>query len=273
MASRERAVLNDLNARARAAGCTDVLSLDDLRAVREFYGDHCLVSDCQNKHCTFDHVVALSNGGENKRSNLQLLCASHNKAKRNKDTDYRSGRICPNDFASTKETYTKHDWDEIEFEYVHTDSTLRDLAKMFDVARSHIELVCARDDWVAKRQNYRGKIGAAILKEVEATNVREGFSAYRATFVLLRRAYDDYVNEPSVEKLRAMDSLISKGLVLEGYEIDRKGVTVKDWRDAANKHDPAAAEGITEFAERIARASFDGGDSGSDREPGAGWTD
>lgn len=98
MALRSRAILNNLNDRAREVGIFDqVLTLDDLAAVRAFYDFTCL--KCGAKPAiSIDHVKPLSKGGENTRENLQLLCVDCNKVKRDSEEDYRKGRIVPNDY-------------------------------------------------------------------------------------------------------------------------------------------------------------------------------
>lgn len=96
-----RQKVRDLNNRAKQQGATGKLNENDLLAVYEFYGGHCLVPGCTNTDYQFDHVIPLEKQGLNARRNLQLLCESHNKSKRAKD--YRNGRICPDDYKPTIE--------------------------------------------------------------------------------------------------------------------------------------------------------------------------
>lgn len=264
-----RQKIRDLNHRAKEAGSKGKLNAADLHAVLEFYGAHCLVPDCTNTDVQFDHVIPLEKQGPNARRNLQLLCESHNKAKR--ETDYRpvDKPFCPDEYvAQSKDKRERHNWDEIEFEYVTGDAGLRQLAKKFGVSESHIEAVCARDEWVKKRNLYRGKIGAEIMRQIEAQNVADGFTAYRATFMLVRRAFDDYMAFPHPDKLKAIDTVLTKALAMENRPTDNKQLIVKDWKDAPTQD----VDDIQQFASAKA-AEYYGGDSGGDSEPRAGWTD
>lgn len=57
------------------------------------YGEEC--AQCGvNENLTLDHVIPLSKGGSHTISNLQILCAKHNSAKGNRNSnDYRRGAI------------------------------------------------------------------------------------------------------------------------------------------------------------------------------------
>lgn len=96
-----RQKVRDLNARAKQQGSKGRLNENDLLAVLEYYGAHCLVPDCTNTDVQFDHVIPLEKQGPNARLNLQLLCESHNKAK--SEIDYRNGNICPDSFKPKKQ--------------------------------------------------------------------------------------------------------------------------------------------------------------------------
>lgn len=57
-----------------------------------FNRDNGLCLKCGAKQkLTIDHIIPISNGGENKLSNLQTLCKSCNSVKRNTFKDYRHG--------------------------------------------------------------------------------------------------------------------------------------------------------------------------------------
>lgn len=101
MALKENALVTNLNHRAAEVGQSDRLELSDIRAIREFYDHTCL--KCSKKPATSpDHVIPLADGGTNTRSNIQLLCTQCNKRKGAKHTDYRDGRICPNDYVDSR---------------------------------------------------------------------------------------------------------------------------------------------------------------------------
>jgi hypothetical protein len=94
MASRERAIVNNLNERARFYGAMGELDIYVIRALLDFYDHTCL--KCGKRPATSpDHVIPLVSGGDNLLPNLQLLCVDCQKEKGDSDTDYRNGLICP----------------------------------------------------------------------------------------------------------------------------------------------------------------------------------
>lgn len=58
-------------------------------SLKAWYGPTCMADGCNETNVTVDHVIPLSKGGQHALGNLQLLCGSHNSAKRDKSTDYR----------------------------------------------------------------------------------------------------------------------------------------------------------------------------------------
>lgn len=100
-----RQLRNDLNARAKRAHAPGHLTLADLDRVLAHYGGKCLFPDCGRTDVTFDHVKPLEMGGANDVTNLQLLCARHNKAKGDTEKDYRGGNIVTRDPAQISNTY------------------------------------------------------------------------------------------------------------------------------------------------------------------------
>jgi hypothetical protein len=103
MASREAAIKNNLNDRARKVGQFDELTTQDIDALIAFYDFTCLYPGCGVKPASsVDHVKPLSKGGTNTFDNLQLLCVNHNKAKGDEEIDYRKGRI----FTGESEDYS-----------------------------------------------------------------------------------------------------------------------------------------------------------------------
>jgi hypothetical protein len=275
MASNERAIINNLNERARHYGGSDApqLTIYDVRAILDFYERTCL--KCGNTPATsIDHVKPLSKGGENSLQNAQVLCVNCNKAKGDEEIDYRQGKVCPADFTAPtaqEKTYKKHDWDEIEADYIYSDLSMREIAKKYSVSLRQLGGFAAENDWITKRRNISNKIATEIRKDIEALNIADGFSTYKAFYLSMRRAFDDYLAFPDPEKLRALNDLYGKGLVMENHEIDKRSLVVKDWRDAAVKNGEHADD-IQQFATDAA-GDYYSSDSPSDREAGAGWSD
>jgi hypothetical protein len=91
MSSKEKAIVNHLNERARFFGGESAPQLDiyDVRAVLRIYQHTCL--KCGYKPATsLDHVKPLRLGGSNTLDNLQLLCDNCIKNKEDNE-DYRNG--------------------------------------------------------------------------------------------------------------------------------------------------------------------------------------
>ena len=100
MASNERAIVNNLNERARFFGGPDApqLTIYDVRAVLQFFDR----KSCKSGEpaTSLDHVNPLSLGGENIVENLQVLTVSENKGKGDKEIDYRKGKICTAEYVA-----------------------------------------------------------------------------------------------------------------------------------------------------------------------------
>jgi hypothetical protein len=110
MASNERAIVNNLNERARFFGGPDAaqLTIYDVRRVLHFFER----KSCQSGEpaTSIDHVKPLSLGGENIVENLQVLTKNENKAKGDKEIDYRKGRICPADYSYESDEMENEDY-------------------------------------------------------------------------------------------------------------------------------------------------------------------
>lgn len=168
MADKANAIKNDLNRRAREVGIfNQELTLDDLAAVRAFYDFTCLKCG-KNPATSIDHVIPLIHGGQNTRANLQLLDTDCNKAKGDSDTDYRNGRICPDDFTAPNaqekpqnKRRNKVDWNALRLEYVTGNMSLRDLAERDGIAESTLFYQSTEiGDWSKQREEFRSKVGA-----------------------------------------------------------------------------------------------------------------
>ena len=279
MASRTRAKLNNLNDRAREVGrpSDERLEKIDIEALTAFFDYTCLKCGF-NPAISPDHVLPLSLGGMNTVENLQLLCDSCNKSKGDDATDYRNGRIMSREFVEDfaksqqepqKDRRIKHDWDEIEFEYIHAETlpSLRDLAQKFGVSLSHIGLISAREDWQRKRENYRNKIGteAELAALQEQIDIRLEIDRTTLDFLRLwRRQHNEIGNQDLIK-------ILELGARASGLELDKKTFTLKDWRDVAAKGGDDSDD-IQKFATDAA-ADYYGSDSGGDTDASTGWTD
>lgn len=260
MASRERAIVNNLNERARFYGQSEMLTVDDVRVVLVFYNHVCLA--CGEKPAaSVDHVKPLARGGANRIENLQLLCVKCNKVKHDEEKDYRAGRIC----ARTR--YKKHNWDEIRFEYVTSTElpSLQDLAQKYNVAESHVASVASREHWSKDREKFRSELGVSIQQEAAREQIDFQLEITRTTldFLKLWRQQNNKISNQDLIKI------LELGARAYGLELDKRTLTVKDWRDAAGED----VSSIHEYASNAAETYYSGGDNGSDRDPGAGWTD
>lgn len=274
MASNERAIVNNLNERARFFGGPDApqLTIYDVRAVLQFFDR----KSCKSGEpaTSLDHVNPLSLGGENIVENLQVLTKNENKAKGDKEIDYRKGNICTPDFVAeymreyetsttpTKEAYKKHDWDEIEWEFVSSDATIRELAKKHSVSLSHIGMVSSRENWLKKRENYRNKLGTKALEDAleEGIDLRLEISRTTLDFLKLWRRQANRIGNQDLIKL------LELGARASGLELDKRSVTLKDWRDVGDL--VGNVDDIQQFASAAASDYFEG-DTGSDTDPGA----
>lgn len=270
MADREHAIKDNLNRRARQVGQVDDLTTQDIEAVIAYYDFTCL--KCGKKPSkSIDHVQALMNGGANTLDNMQLLCENCNKGKGATDTDYRQGNVFPLELRpepkTTKETYKKHDWDEIEFDFISSsdDVSLRVLSSKYSVSLSHIGLVSSRENWLKKRENFRNKLGTTALESAleEQLDLRLEISRTTLDFLKLWRRQANKIGNQDLIKL------LELGARASGLELDKRSVTIKDWRDVSGTD----TETLDEFATGAAEEYFSEGDSGEDRDKSAGWTD
>jgi hypothetical protein len=127
-------------------------------------------------------------------------------------------------------------------------------------------MVATRENWVKKRENFRAKLGSDVLEEslAEQLDVRLEISRTTLDFLKLWRRQANKIGNQDLIKL------LELGAKASGLELDKRSITLKDWRDAATEHD---TDDINEFADKTAERYFASGDAGSDREPSAGWTD
>jgi hypothetical protein len=218
MASREAAIKNNLNDRARKVGQFDQLTTQDIDALIAFYDFTCLVPGCGVKPASsVDHVKPLSKGGTNTFDNLQLLCVNHNKAKGDEEIDYRKGRI----FTGESEDYSYEMNDEensYKNDYVNEGIT---------DAKTDREL----------RPNFYGAKGRSGRKPKELTILKRRMIADKAeeaeaSFGFLV-AVRDNPSEPTNLRLVAAQTILDRvfGRATE-RSIEQKQITIKVIREA-----------------------------------------
>jgi 5-methylcytosine-specific restriction endonuclease McrA len=87
-ARREQEATDWHNRNAKKYGCEGTHTVDEWRAMRDWFGNVCLRCGGTEK-ITRDHVVPITKGGANWVSNLQPLCHGCNSHKKTKTVDYR----------------------------------------------------------------------------------------------------------------------------------------------------------------------------------------
>jgi hypothetical protein len=190
--------------------------------------------------------------------------------KGNADTDYRKGNIYHREIDQDepqKETYIKHDWDAIEFEFVssETEIPLRELASKYQVALSHIGMISSRERWVEKRKKFRNKLRTDALEDAleEQIDMRLEISRTTLDFLKLWRRQANKIGNQDLIKV------LELGARASGVELDKRRVIMQDYQDAeSNDHSD-----IQEFASREAERYFSASHTDGDSEQGAGWTD
>lgn len=270
MASRERAIVNNLNERARFYGKSDMLTIEDVRRVMAFY-DYKSCKSGESPATSIDHVIPLALGGENKVTNLQLLTVEENKAKGDSDTDYRNGRICPDDFNAPnaqEKTYKKHDWDEMEYQYVYESKSIIDLARLHQVSQSNVEAVCSRRKWVEKRRKVRGDLGEQVAQDAAELLRSESMDALRETVTVLRGAITRWEEEGNKANFKDIIEGLKLLGAMQGQTTSRQAINVTDEPDEAD----VLARITQAFDAGEEEPSYTRlGDSGEDS--GAGWSD
>lgn len=272
MASRTRARINNLNDRAREVGAVGVLTLDDIDALKAFYDFTCL--KCGAKPAISpDHVKPLATGGANTVDNLQLLCDNCNKGKGDEEIDYRRGKVLTADLVPlyskstnnpTKTNYKKHNWEELQFEYVTTDLSLRDLADKHDMDASLVLKRAASERWLKERE----KFAINLLSEVKIEAQKAEVSSRVMILEAARIALEEWKANDEPTKLDDLSKILELAARIEGYEMNKTSVTVKDWRDVGREAGADPDELEQYFA------TLEGGNVQSvESEQGAGWTD
>lgn len=277
MASRTRARINNLNSRAREVGAAGVLTLEDIDALKAFYDFTCL--KCGTKPAISpDHVKPLAAGGENTVENLQLLCETCNKGKGDLEQDYRRGKVLTPDlvpqFAKsqeqtpTKQTYKRHDWDAIRFEYVTTEKTLEELADEFGAHISQVLARSAREHWQEQRKKFSINLVYETQQEVKEIAKSEGISAIMETARVLRAAIDRWEFDGNKAKLGEIVDGLKLLAAMQGETTERHNVNVSEQPDDA----AILARINSVFDAGEEERTYAPAESLGD-ESGAGWTD
>jgi hypothetical protein len=194
MADSPHAIRVSLNRRAREVGIFDQeLSMEELAAVRAFYDFTCL--KCGKKPATsIDHVIPLSEGGQNTIDNLQLLCTNCNKAKGKKEGDYRKGRIVPADYVAP--------------EYADYSYEMNDEENSYKSANGEISAIESYDKLGRKHGGGRKPREATILKR---RLVEDKVEEAEASFSYLCAVRDNPF-EPSAQRLAAAEMILDRVL-------------------------------------------------------------
>lgn len=281
MASRSRAILNNLNDRAKEVGIFDqTLTLDDLEAVRSFYDFTCL--KCGTKPAiSIDHVKPLSKGGTNTRENLQLTCVDCNKSKGDKEEDYRSGKVIPPDFVAPEQEQNedrriKHDWLKLENEYITTNISQPELSTKYRIDASVIGRFASANGWVEKRKNFVRETQERMVQMVAQARAEQHISGIDLCDSIILSFMQEMGQKQA--KITARDAIDAGRFreVLRGGVSNRTENVSKDWRDFAKDAGLEEDEVYAEF-ERIARERgqvVDGRGAFGSREQeeyGAGW--
>ena len=277
MASRTRAKLNNLNDRAREVGQAGILTLADIDALKAFYNFACLKCG-KSPAISPDHVIPLSKGGANAVENLQLLCENCNKSKGDDETDYRGGKVLTSaiveDFAKSEgdaeqaRKYRKHNWEELQFEYVTTEKSLRDLAEEYEMDSSLLFKRAASERWLKNRENFASKLQADVQEQAKVKEVSSRVMILEAA----RIALEEWKQNDEPTELADLAKILQLAAQVEGLELNRSTLTVKDWRDVAGTNETDTAELETYFS-ALAGSSVSSVDDGTGNESGAGWTD
>jgi hypothetical protein len=194
MADRPHAIRNDLNRRAREVGLFDQeLTLEDLAAVRAFYNFTCL--KCGKRPATsIDHVKPLSEGGQNTLENLQLLCTNDNKAKGNKEEDYRNGKVVPADYVAQNHAEYNYEMNDEENNYESANGEISEVVSYDRLGRKHGGGRKLREATILRRRLVEDKVDEA-----------------EASFAYLCAVRDNPF-EPSAQRLAAAEMILDRVL-------------------------------------------------------------
>jgi hypothetical protein len=268
MAGLPRARVNNLNQRMHDVGIFDQdLTLEDATAINAFYGYTCLNCGAE-RSISLDHVKPIMSGGTNKRDNIQNLCESCNKAKGQKEIDYRKGRICPEDYAAPTAQTTRRnkvDWNAVRLQYVTGNMSIRDLAEIEGIPLRTLEYqACEINNWNKQREEHRYKVDTLSLQ----ANAEKEVSARSLAFDVGVEIVQDWRrNSKRSTSAAEVAGILKVLLALQGQageRIEHVEANVSEqelYARISSAFDAGEEEG----------SAASGADSGE--EKGAGWTD
>jgi gas vesicle protein len=282
MASRERAIVNNLNERARFYGQSDELTIEDVRGILHFFD----YKSCKSGEMatSLDHVKPLALGGENKVENIQVLTVNENKQKGDEEIDYRKGRICTPEYIAEflqdglKDKRIKHDWMQLEHEYITTNCSQRDLSAKHSIDPATIGHYASTNNWAEKRQQFVSETSARVQEIVSQSRAENNIAALDLCDSIVSQFMQEMAKGKA--KVTASDAIAAARFrsVLNGGIDSRREEVVKDWRDYAKDLGVNPQDVIAEF-ERVAASHEPGRETDhrpsgiGEEETGAGWTD
>jgi hypothetical protein len=217
MASREAAIKNNLNDRARKVGQFDELTTQDIDAL----DPGCGVKPASS----VDHVKPLSKGGTNTFDNLQLLCVNHNKAKGDEEIDYRNGKIFTGEIEGKDDiSPSSRNWEEIRLEYIHGQISYRKLAEKHNVSFSALQKHGIAEDWTQQRADYRYKTATELGQRLREQHIDAKTTAARVAYDVISSWLSPFGEPASAsDALNAAKLLLlAEGEATERLEIHRQ---------------------------------------------------
>lgn len=246
------AKFTDYKTRARGfSGEEGNFSTDEWRKVLAIYGNKCLKCG-STENITPDHVIPLSEKGRNVVANIQPLCVSCNKAKKDAH-DYRKRK--------------RKSYEPLKAEYVTSNISLRELAEKYNLTETLLFKHSTRDNWEKERQEY----GSKVVAETRRAAISKDVSARVMILDAARTALEEWKSSPKTNTAQ-LAQILELAARVEGLELDKRRLIVQDWRDAAGDNVDELDRFADEAANRIL-GSGAAGDSGEDSGSSAGWTD
>lgn len=168
---------------------------------------------------------------------------------------------------STSRKYKKHDWDRIRFLYESGEMSLRELAEQEEIFPTLLFKRSAAEGWNKGRE----KFGNELVASVRESAKQRGVSSALMIIETARIALEEWKQNDKPVTLGELRGILELAARVEGLEIDKRTLTVKDWRDVASA-DGKDADDIQTFADKKAVEYF-GLDEQEADENTAGWTD
>jgi hypothetical protein len=168
---------------------------------------------------------------------------------------------------STQKTYKKHDWRTIRGDYISTNSTLRDLARKYDVSLATLGERASAEGWSEDREQLANKIRTGTIDAL----AKEGISSRIMTAKVTEQATLRYLDDnPKVKLGDLVQSLKLLG-VYEGLPTERTATV--DETDVDDTDFIRAAERVARRADRSREDEVYQYDAPDEDTMGAGWSD